>query len=213
MLLDLDCRFNVVEIFHSLQGEGFNTGMEAVFLRLGKCNLACPWCDTNYNKFNNLSLSEIKLKLDSYSCKNIIITGGEPTVTPKLDLLVNWLKQQGYFVAIETNGLKSVPFAIDYIAASPKFMYRHKYRQQSISYADEVRIVIDKYNEEIFDFCNFIQRKIKAKYYYISPCEVNGEMNILDTIKLLGRLNLRTTNKVKNCWHLSLQTHKFAAIE
>ena len=33
--------FRIVEIFESLQGEGYNTGMSAVFVRLGKCNLAC----------------------------------------------------------------------------------------------------------------------------------------------------------------------------
>lgn len=39
-------RFPIVEIFESLQGEGFNTGMPAIFVRFGKCNLTCPWCDT-----------------------------------------------------------------------------------------------------------------------------------------------------------------------
>ncbi len=43
--------YNIVEIFESLQGEGFNTGMPAIFIRFGKCNLACTWCDTNYHQF------------------------------------------------------------------------------------------------------------------------------------------------------------------
>ncbi len=41
-------QYRIVEIFESLQGEGWNTGMPAVFVRLGKCNLACGWCDTDY---------------------------------------------------------------------------------------------------------------------------------------------------------------------
>ena len=34
--------YPVVEIFESLQGEGYNTGLDTVFLRFGKCNLKCP---------------------------------------------------------------------------------------------------------------------------------------------------------------------------
>ena len=49
----------VVEIFESLQGEGYNTGMPAVFLRLGGCNLACPWCDTVFDRFETLSEDEV----------------------------------------------------------------------------------------------------------------------------------------------------------
>ena len=52
-------QYRIVEIFESLQGEGWNTGMPAVFIRLGKCNLACSWCDTDYLKFGMMSLSDI----------------------------------------------------------------------------------------------------------------------------------------------------------
>ncbi len=51
--------YNIVEIFESLQGEGFNTGMPSIFVRFGKCNLACPWCDTNYNQFERMTLAQI----------------------------------------------------------------------------------------------------------------------------------------------------------
>ena len=35
----------VVESFYSIQGEGANTGKAAWFVRLGGCNVRCPWCD------------------------------------------------------------------------------------------------------------------------------------------------------------------------
>lgn len=89
--------YNIVEIFESLQGEGFNTGMPAIFIRFGKCNLACPWCDTNYHQFKRWSLSQILNKVRSFSAKNIIITGGEPTIVPKLEIVLNQLKSLGYF--------------------------------------------------------------------------------------------------------------------
>ncbi|PVX31853.1 organic radical activating enzyme [Pasteurella langaaensis DSM 22999] len=200
-------KFPIVEIFESLQGEGMNTGMPSVFVRLGKCNLACPWCDTHYNDFELWSLSQIMEKVRSFSAKNVIITGGEPTLQPKLSLLLEALKQAGYFLAIETNGLKDIPAQIDFIATSPKAMYAEKYQRRCISTADEVRIVVDG---DIQAFCEIIENKIHASGYFLSPCEKNGEMNLLETITLLGQLNARA-NKPK--WQLSIQTHKLIGIE
>ncbi|MDY2947592.1 7-carboxy-7-deazaguanine synthase QueE [Mannheimia varigena] len=199
--------FPIVEIFESLQGEGFNTGMPAIFVRFGKCNLTCPWCDTNYNQFEAWTLSEILAKVKSYSAKNVIITGGEPTIQPNLSLLLEQLKQAGYFLAIETNGLKEIPPQIDYIATSPKRIYQEKYQRRCIEFANEVRIVVDG---EVQEFCEQLETQIKADHYYLSPCEVDGKMNLLETITQIGLLNQRP-NKPK--WQLSIQTHKMVGIE
>ncbi|WP_207951333.1 7-carboxy-7-deazaguanine synthase QueE [Mannheimia granulomatis] len=199
--------FPIVEIFESLQGEGFNTGMPAIFVRFGKCNLTCPWCDTNYNQFESWTLGDILAKVRGYSAKNIIITGGEPTIQPNLSLLLDQLKQEDYFLAIETNGLKEIPPQIDYIATSPKRMYQEKYQRRCIAFANEVRVVVDG---EVQEFCEQLENKIKAEHYYLSPCEVEGKMNLLDTITQLGLLNQRP-NKPK--WQLSIQTHKMVGIE
>ncbi|HEB5631493.1 TPA: 7-carboxy-7-deazaguanine synthase QueE [Mannheimia haemolytica] len=200
-------RFPIFEIFESLQGEGFNTGMPAIFVRFGKCNLTCPWCDTNYNQFEQWTLSDILAKVRSYSAKNVIITGGEPTIQPNLSLLLEQFKKEGYFLAIETNGLKEVPAQIDYIATSPKRMYQEKYQRRCIEFANEVRIVVDG---EVQGFCEQIESQIKAEHYYLSPCEVEGKMNLLETITQIGLLNQRP-NKPK--WQLSIQTHKIVGIE
>ncbi|HBO37133.1 MAG TPA: radical SAM protein [Pasteurellaceae bacterium] len=199
--------YPIVEIFESLQGEGFNTGMPSIFIRFGKCNLACPWCDTDYHRFTRLSLEQILQKVRSFSAQNIIITGGEPTIQPKLSFLLDRLKAEGYFLAIETNGLKPIPAQIDYIAASPKRLYQHQYLRRCIPFAHEVRIVAD---ENIVEFCEQIEKQINARHYYLSPCEINGEMNLLETITQLGRLNQRK-NKPK--WQLSMQIHKLIGIE
>lgn len=199
--------YRIVEIFETLQGEGYNTGMPSVFIRFGKCNLACHWCDTNYNQFNMMSLSTIIQQVQQFSAKNIIITGGEPTIQLQLEILLNQLKSNGYFIAIETNGLKDVPSQIDYIATSPKRLYADAYDKRCIKTADEVRIVVD---DDVFDFCEQIEQKITAKHYYLSPCEQNGVMNILSTITLLGRLNARDD---KPRWQLSIQTHKLCGID
>ncbi|WP_150540040.1 7-carboxy-7-deazaguanine synthase QueE [Actinobacillus vicugnae] len=200
--------FPIVEIFESLQGEGFNTGLPCIFVRLGKCNLACPWCDTNYNEYEKWSLEQIVGRVKSYSAKNIIVTGGEPTMYTNLGTLLDIFKAEGYWLAIETNGLKAVPKQIDYIATSPKLMYQEKYQRECISFAHEVRIVMDK--GDVQGFCEQIETQIQAEHYYLSPCEIDGKMNLLETITQLGILNQRA-NKPK--WQLSLQTHKLVGIE
>lgn len=201
-----DTRYRIVEIFETLQGEGFNTGMPAIFIRFGKCNLACPWCDTDYNTFGSMRLGEILARVKAFSARNIVITGGEPTIQPHLDRLLDALKAEGYFLAIETNGLKPVPEQFDYIATSPKRMYRKAYEKRHIRFAHEVRIVADG---DVREFCAWIEDNIRAERHYLSPCEVDGQMNMLDTITQLGQLNQRPG---RPRWQLSIQTHKLAGI-
>lgn len=132
---------------------------------------------------------------------------GEPTIQPDLTYLLDTLKAEGYFIAIETNGLKPVPPQIDYIATSPKRLYQKNYLKHHIPFANEVRIVVDG---DVLAFCEQIESIIKAERYYLSPCEENGVMNMLETITQLGKLNQRP-NKPR--WQLSIQTHKMAGIE
>ena len=49
----------VNEIFYSLQGEGGRTGEASIFIRLSKCNLACSFCDTEYESGERMTLDEI----------------------------------------------------------------------------------------------------------------------------------------------------------
>ena len=82
--MDKPVTYPVVEIFKSLQGEGFNTGREVVFLRLGGCNLACPWCDTNYIDYTMLPMESIIEKVEQFDVKSLVVTGGEPLVVEGL---------------------------------------------------------------------------------------------------------------------------------
>ena len=202
----------VNEIFSSLQGEGFNTGKPAVFIRLSGCNLACEWCDTSFEKYTVMNFDDIMKKIEPFAIKNIIITGGEPTIHRNFFDLVKKLKNNGYWIALETNGTKGFTKEeeklFDYISMSPKASYRNLYEETtSLKNVNEVRIVVDDDN---FAFCEFIEEEVKAEHYFLSPCsDCNNNFNFLDTIKLLNKLNSR--NYGSN-WYLSLQTHKFANI-
>lgn len=199
--------YPIVEIFESLQGEGFNTGMPSIFIRFGRCSLACPWCDTNYHNYQMQSAEKILKHIKKFKSQNIIITGGEPSIVPEIEQLLNTLKKQNYRLHIESNGLHPIPQHIDYIAISPKRLYRKKYQKQTLKHVDEIRIVMD--GDDCIGFCLEIENKIKAKHHYLSPCEQNGQINLKDTITTLYTLN----QQAKNPWRLSLQTHKIIGIE
>ncbi len=122
------------EIFHTLQGEGTNTGMPAIFIRSSLCNLHCTWCDTDYtwnwentpwshdndssvgyqkhekaNCIIELTPKEIFDILSTYPCDHLVLTGGEPLLQQDgwIELL-HFMRDQGrrFTIEVETNGTK-----------------------------------------------------------------------------------------------------------
>ena len=67
-------------MFHSVQGEGAEQVIPHVFVRFGNCNLRCEWCDTDFLTYESYTCQEIIDKLETYDCKNVIFTGGEPMI-------------------------------------------------------------------------------------------------------------------------------------
>lgn len=96
----------VTEIFHSIQGESSFVGQPCVFVRLTGCPLRCTWCDTEYAFYggNELSIEDILAKVDSYACRLVEITGGEPLAQSDVFSLITKLCDRGYDVLIETSG-------------------------------------------------------------------------------------------------------------
>lgn len=203
----LDVELPLVEVFRSLQGEGYNTGMPVTFVRLGQCNLGCAWCDTDYQNYQMWPISTIVRHVLSLDTPRVIITGGEPLLHPELDLLLAALKTHDKWLGLETNGLVVPPASLlarfDYIAISPKAFCAERYRDDCfLKQADEVRVVVDG---DVQAFCETIRTLIQAPRYYLAPCERMGQMNVRETVELLGRLN---QNLSQHKWRLSLQTHK-----
>lgn len=116
--------YPILEIFSSIQGEGFHMGKGATFIRVAGCNLRCSWCDTQESfdlaKARWMSAREIVDEAQILH-QHVVITGGEPTLY-NLGPLVRELHRIGKYVAIETNGTNPVPveWEIDWITASPK---------------------------------------------------------------------------------------------
>lgn len=97
----------VVEIFDSIEGEGFRQGLPVTFIRLGGCNLRCPYCDTKYSwhddgTWKDMSIEEI---VKQVHFPNITITGGEPLIQDGIVSLIRTLvEDQGCSINVETNG-------------------------------------------------------------------------------------------------------------
>ena len=106
----------VTEIFHSIQGESSFVGQPCVFIRLTGCPLRCVWCDTEYAFYggNEQSMEDILGKVESYGCRLVEITGGEPLAQSDAVPLITTLCEQGYDVLIETSG------AIDTATVDPR---------------------------------------------------------------------------------------------
>lgn len=118
--MDLEKLYPIVEIFHSVQGEGYHNGIPSIFIRFGGCNLRCPWCDTDFDVWTDMSIGEIVNELSKYDCDRIIFTGGEPALQDLVTLSA-CLKPLGYYLSIETNGTIHIPEdTIDWICVSPK---------------------------------------------------------------------------------------------
>ena len=96
----------VTEMFHSIQGESSFVGQPCVFVRLTGCPLRCVWCDTEYAFYggNEQSMEDILGKVESYGCRLVEITGGEPLAQSDAVPLITTLCEQGYDVLIETSG-------------------------------------------------------------------------------------------------------------
>ena len=127
----------LINIFASINGEGYASGKPTVFIRTMGCNLKCVFCDTkecwNESNFKKvyperdnymwLSASEIFDKVEQmeqgWAHKSICLTGGEPLMEVNKEFMLNELiplfVDASYDVGIETDG------GIDYTDYKNKF--------------------------------------------------------------------------------------------
>ena len=120
----------VAEIYRSIQGEGFLTGTESVFVRTSGCNLRCWYCDTPYASWTpegeDLGVEEIVAQVESLAnqsaapCRHVVLTGGEPMLFAELIPLSASLTAAGHHVTIETAGTLFLPVECDLVSISPK---------------------------------------------------------------------------------------------
>jgi 7-carboxy-7-deazaguanine synthase len=205
--------YSVKEMFLTLQGEGVQAGRRAVFLRFAGCNLwsgreqdrataSCSFCDTDFvgtdgenggrYEAPELALRAALLWGDSPG-RFLVATGGEPCL--QLDpALIHVLHDEGFEIAIESNGTLRAPDGIDWICVSPKAGTQIVQRR-----GDELKLVwpqpgIDPEELAGWDFGHFL----------IQP------MDCAESEAALAASIAYVLDHPR--WRLSLQTHKLLGL-
>ena len=205
--------YKVNEIFYTLQGEGAHSGIPAVFVRFSGFNLRCPWCDTEFAEYTEMTVEEIVKEVqDLYDVPNerhkmCVLTGGEPSL--QVDkALIEALHQAGFYICIETNGTRPLPKGIDWITCSPK-----EATKLALTRVNEVKVVFTgTYDPEVW------RKQLKAEHWLLQPLRYNGDMLIeggIDEWEDDRNDNLDETVRyilAHPFWRLSVQLHKIVGL-
>jgi 7-carboxy-7-deazaguanine synthase len=202
VLKDVD-QLPVVEEFFSLQGEGFQTGKAAYFIRLGGCDIGCNWCDSRFSWNPDIHpVIETKTIIDRVKqsgADSVVITGGEPLMW-NLDILCNGLKINNISTFLETSGAYPLSGKWDWICLSPKKNMPPVIENCKV--ADELKVIIqdksdfewaEKYNSMVSNTCKLFLQPEWSRFDDIIA-------DIVDYVK-----------KNPN-WRISLQVHKYMHI-
>lgn len=208
--------YQVKEIFYTLQGEGAQAGRPAVFLRFAGCNLwsgreedrataVCKFCDTDFRGTDGLNGGRYGAEALAQKVADlwpgggkayVVCTGGEPLLQLD-DPLINALHQQGFEIAVETNGTIPVPDGVDWTCVSPKANTKIVQLE-----GQELKLVYPQSEPEaqpaFFNDADF-------EHFYLQPMDGPD-------------LAYNTEQTIAYClahpqWKLSVQTHKVVGID
>lgn len=190
----------VMEHFYTIQGEGYYQGRAAYFVRLGGCDVGCPWCDVkeswDASAHPQMSVGEIVSIVVDSGAKICVITGGEPLMYD-LNELTAALRNKNIRSHIETSGAYPVRGVFDWLTVSPK---RYKPPVESIlPLANELKVVINHRND--FRWAEQFAAKVNtACKLYLSPEWEQQEEMAPEMIEYV---------KENQQWEISLQIHKY----
>jgi 7-carboxy-7-deazaguanine synthase (Cx14CxxC type) len=206
--------YAVKECYLTVQGEGAQAGITAVFLRFAGCNLwsglerdraksICRFCDTDFVGTNGPGGGKFKTAEDlaehvaAFWPENgqrwVVCTGGEPALQLDSDLIQAFHKRE-FKVAIETNGTLALPCGVDWICVSPKadaaLVQKH---------GDELKLVYPQKENRPENFLD-----LKFQIFSLQPLD---DENQAAHSEAAFRYCLENPT-----WRLSVQTHKYIGV-
>lgn len=202
-LLDQGIVLPLMEEFYTIQGEGYNTGKAAYFIRIGGCDVGCHWCDVKESWDASIhpltqSTTIIDHVLESKT-PAVVVTGGEPLIY-NLDYLTAKLKEQKIQTFIETSGAYPLSGYWDWICLSPKKTMPPK--EENFKAAHELKIIV--FNKHDFIWAEEQAAKVsEGCYLYLQP-EWSKRNEITPMIVEYVKEHPK--------WMISLQTHKYIDI-
>lgn len=203
MLLGEGKLLPLMEDFYTIQGEGFNTGTAAWFIRLGGCDMGCWWCDVKESWDASLHPLTGTDVIVSRALKNpsgaVVVTGGEP-VLYDLGYLCSRLKENGIALFLETSGIRALTGLWDWICLSPKkgMLPLLEYFEK----ANELKVIIHDANDLRWAELNAEKVHRECRLYLQPEWSAAGKAIplIIDYVKGNPK------------WKISLQTHKYLNI-
>ncbi|HEY6163085.1 MAG TPA: 7-carboxy-7-deazaguanine synthase QueE [Bacteroidia bacterium] len=193
----------LMEEFYTIQGEGFNSGKAAYFIRVGGCDVGCHWCDVKESWNADLHpLTEtdaVVRNAEQYPAKAVVVTGGEPLLYD-LNYLTKELKRSGIQTFIETSGAYPLSGEWDWICLSPKKTMQPL--DDIFQLANELKVIV--HNKDDFRWAEQNAGKVsKSCKLFLQPeWSKRGEMMPLITGYVMQHPQ----------WNVSLQTHKYMGI-
>ena len=207
--------YKVNDIFSSLQGEGHHTGRAATFVRFAGCNLRCPFCDTDFTHYREMSAEEIVESVKQYTTRFVVLTGGEPSLQVD-DTLVAALHEAGFYIAVETNGTRLLPEGIDWVTVSPKQpLTTTSLPQIESGRVNEIKVVFNGTANDILLSVEHLEKEaeytrdsfhnLPSPLLFLQPCDVGDAQHNAEITRQCIEYIMQHP-----CWQLSLQTHKLA---
>ncbi|KLR58797.1 7-carboxy-7-deazaguanine synthase [Diaphorobacter sp. J5-51] len=209
--------YSVKEIFYTLQGEGGQAGMPAVFCRFAGCNLwsgreqdrasaICRFCDTDFvgtdgtlgGKFADASTLARTIAAQwpaqDRAHRLVVLTGGEPLLQVDAPL-IDALHAEGFRIAVESNGTIAAPPGIDWLCISPKAGAEWVQRE-----GQELKLVWPQRGLDL----DALETAGHFSHRFLQPMDgPNQAAHIALCIDLCMQ---------RPAWRLSLQTHKLTGI-
>lgn len=204
-------RLEVKKIFPTLQGEGPYAGWPAVFVRLGGCNLACDFCDTDFEGYVEMALNEVTAQVKALAGETrrlAVITGGEP-LRQNISPLCEALLAEGFKVQIETNGTlyRELPPEVE-IVCSPKNTGGGYFpvREDLLKRVDAFKFIISA-RDGRYNHVGAVGQEQYGTPVYLQPMDEYDERQNADNMALALKL------AAEHGYRLSLQMHKMLGIE
>lgn len=221
----------VNSLFFTIQGEGPDQGRPAIFLRLAKCNLRCWFCDTEFERGEQVEFdilcSRIVALSAQHGCELVVITGGEPLLQNIVPLVKFLNSTLGISVSVETAGTVHYPELDDVfcpmrskggnlIVCSPKTPKIHpelaklvgafKYivREGEVDKNDGLPIMS---TQRIGTYAHLYRQPAGRPIpIWVQPCDEHDEA--------LNKANLRVAveSAMKHGYRLGIQLHKIAEL-
>jgi 7-carboxy-7-deazaguanine synthase len=194
--------YPVVEAFHSVQGEGAYTGVNAFFIRLAGCDVGCWFCDTkeSWEAYRHPlhPVEDLVAEVTAANPAIVVVTGGEPLMHD-LYPLTQALQKAGLRVHLETSGAHPMSGEFNWVTLSPK---KFKPPHPSVySQVSELKVVV--VNQSDLRWAEEHAARIPpTALKYLQPEWATERSRALVFEYVLTHPE----------WRVSLQTHKFLGV-